>query len=248
MLNTKSFTTSKEKSNRETFVNLFKECPIPDEEILSQLGLFIKRQDLSRILLMNELYQMILPIHGCVMEFGVRWGQNLALFESFRGLYEPYNNNRKFIGFDTFSGFPSVHEKDGDSDIIHEGAYSVTENYEPYLEQILNCHEQENPISNMKKFDLIKGDANVEIEKYLQKHPETIVAFAYFDFDIYEPTKNCLSAIMPHVTKGTVIGFDELNVPDFPGETMALKEVLGTDRFKICRSKYSSIQSYLVIE
>ena len=25
------------------------------------------------------------------MEFGVRWGQNLALFESFRGIYEPYN-------------------------------------------------------------------------------------------------------------------------------------------------------------
>lgn len=248
MSNTKSYITDREKDNREKFISLFKECPIPEEEMLSHLGLFMRRQDLSRLLFMNELYQKIVPIHGNIMEFGVRWGQDMALYETFRGLYEPYNNNRKFIGFDTFSGFPSVHEKDGQSDIIHEGAYSVTENYEAYLEQILDCHEQENPIPNIKKYDLVKGDAVVQIDRYLRDNPETIVAFAYFDFDIYEPTRKCLEAIMPHVTKGTVLGFDEINVHDYPGETRALQEVIGFNRYSIRRSKYSSIQSYLVIE
>ncbi len=56
------------------------------------------------------------------MEFGVKWGQNLALFQSFRGMYEPYNHNRKIIGFDTFEGFPSVDKKDGGSKIIKAGA------------------------------------------------------------------------------------------------------------------------------
>lgn len=246
--NIKSFFTDAQKENRDNLLTLFKESPIPDDEKLSHLGLFIKRQDLMKILFINELYQMIVPVHGCVMEFGVRWGQNMALFESFRGIYEPYNNNRRFIGFDTFEGFAQVHEKDGGSDIIHEGAFNVTEGYEKRLEQILDCHENESPISHIKKYRLVKGDAITGIDAYLKKNPETIIAFAYFDFDIYAPTKKCLEAIRPHITKGTVIGFDEINVHDYPGETLALKEVLGLDRYRIRRSKYSSVQSYLVVE
>ena len=45
-------------------------------------------------------------------------GQNLALFESFRGMHKPYNYNRKLIGFETFDGFSFIHEKVGKSDII----------------------------------------------------------------------------------------------------------------------------------
>lgn len=125
---------------RDKFFKIFKECPIPEDELLSNLRLFISRQALTRILFMNMLYKKIININGIVIEFGVRWGQNLALFESFRGIYESYNYNRKIIGFDTFSGFPSVHEKDGKSDVISVGAYSVNENFEQYLKQILDYH------------------------------------------------------------------------------------------------------------
>jgi len=45
-----------------------------------------------------------------------------------------------------------------------------------------------------------------------------------------------------------VIGFDELNFHDFPGEPLALKEVFGLSRYKIKRSPFSSVQSYFVIE
>lgn len=247
-IKTKGYYSKKEIGLRRDFYDTFKQCPIPENEILSQLGLFIKRQDLSRLLFIHELYKKIIDVHGVVMEFGVRWGQNMALYETFRGIYEPYNHNRKIIGFDTFEGFPSTHQKDGQSDIIQTGAYSVTEGYESYLEKVLDYHEQESPIPHIKKYELIKGDATIEIERFLEKNPETIIAFAYFDFDIYEPTRKCLEAIRNHVTKGTVIGFDELNVHDYPGETRALKEVLGLDSYKITRSTLSSIQSYIVIE
>jgi hypothetical protein len=53
--------------------------------------LFIKRQDLSKMLFMNDLYKKIIDVHGIIIEFRVRWGNNLALFESFRGIYEPFN-------------------------------------------------------------------------------------------------------------------------------------------------------------
>ena len=168
--------------------------------------------------------------------------------ESFRGIYEPFNFTRKIIGFDTFSGFPSTHEKDGEADIIQEGAFSVTKGYEEYLEKILDYHEKESPIPHIQKYQLIKGDATKEIDKFFKENPETIVAFAYFDFDVYAPTKKCLEVIKEHVTKGTVIGFDELNSHDFPGETLALKEVFGLSRYNIKRSPFSSFQSYIVIE
>lgn len=247
-IKTKNNWSANELSSRERFFKLFKNCPIPDNELLLNLGLFIKRQDLSRILFIDDLYKKIINLHGVVAEFGVRWGQNLALLESYRGMYEPFNHNRKILGFDTFAGFPSVHEKDGQSDIASLGAYSVTENYEDYLKKILDYHEQESPISHIKKYQLIKGDATREVEKYLKDNPETIIALAYFDLDIYEPTKKCLQAIKGHLTKGSLIGFDQLNKRDFPGETLALKEVFGLDRHRITRSPYSSMQSYIIIE
>jgi hypothetical protein len=74
------------------------------------------------------------------------------------------------------------------------------------------------------------------------------VALAYFDMEVYEPTKKCFEAIRSHLTKGSVIGFDELNLHDLPGETQALKEVLGLDRYRIQRSPHGSVASYLVVE
>ncbi len=238
----------KEKSIRENILQLFKECPIPDYEIMGNLGLFIKRQDLSHILFMNDLYQKIINVHGIVVEFGVRWGINLSLFESLRGIYEPHNYNRKIVGFDTFEGFPSTHEKDGDFELVKVGTYKVAENYEEYLSKIMDYHENESPISHKKKYEIIKGDAIVEMEKYLTDNPETIIAFAYFDFDIYEPTRKCLELIKNHITRGTVIGFDELNYPEWPGETIAFKEIFGLDKYSIRRSNYSASKSYIVIE
>jgi len=240
--------SEKERDLRKDFFRQFKDCPIPDHELLENLGLFLNRQTLSRILFFHDLYRKIIDVNGVIMEFGVRWGQNLALFESFRGVYEPYNHTRKIIGFDTFSGFPSVHHKDGSSEIVKKGAYSVTEHYDKYLEKILDYHELESPLSHIKKYELVKGDAILSIEKYLNEHPETIIAFAYFDFDIYEPTKKCLEAIKGHLAKGSIIGFDELNCHFFPGETLAFKEVFELSKYRIIRSPHSAWMSYIVFE
>jgi len=236
------------KDKRKALVDLFKAAPIPDDELLRNIGLFVNPPDLKKFLFINELYQKILDVHGVIIEFGVRWGQNLSLFQSLRAIYEPYNYSRKIIGFDTFEGFPITHKKDGHSDFISVGSYSVTKGYEKYLDKVLSLLEQESPLSHIKKFELIKGDAVYEIEKYLKNNPETIISLVYFDFDIYEPTKECLKAIKGYLTKGSVIAFDELNHPMFPGETVALKEVFGLDKFSIKRSPYSNLQSYIIYE
>lgn len=240
--------SEKELSTREGFQKTFAQAPIPSNEILANLPLFMNRQAMSRLLFMHDLYRMIIPVHGIIIELGVRWGTNLASFSAFRGMYEPYNYNRKIVGFDTFSGFPSVAKEDGSEPGVVKGAYGVSPDYEKYLESVLAYHETECPLPHIRKFELHKGDAGVTLEKYLKDHPETIIALAYFDFDLYEPTKKCLQLIKNHLTKGTVLGFDELNWPQFPGETLAVKEVLGLDRYSIRRSPHNPNPSYIVIE
>jgi hypothetical protein len=226
----------------------FQNAPIPRDELLANLGLFVSRRLLTRLLFLNELYQKILPIHGVILEFGTRWGQSMAVWSSLRGIYEPYNYSRRIIGFDTFAGFPSTAPQDGAHPIATPGAYGVTPGYQSFLSDLLVYHEQQSPVSHIRKFELVAGDATETVPAWLAAHPETIVAMAYFDFDLYEPTRACLAAIEPFLTKGSVIGFDEANYPEFPGETVAIREVFGLGRYSIRRMPYESLPSYVVID
>ena len=54
--------------------------------------------------------------------------------------------------------------------------------------------------------------------------------------------------IKPHLTKGSLVGFDELCDPDSPGETVALKEVFGLNNIRLQRSRHCSRTSYFVVE
>jgi hypothetical protein len=235
-----------EQDRRNRFLELLRNCPIHDDEVLANLGLFLTPQTLSRILFIDFLYRQIIEVQGSIFEFGCRWGQNLSLFSALRGIYEPFNRLRKVVGFDTFAGFPKVSVKDGMNS--SPGMYSVTSEYETYLHKILDLQEQESPLSHVKKYEIVKGDATVSSNEYFTKHPETIVALAYFDLDLYEPTRDCLLQIKSRLTRGSVIGFDELNEEKFPGETLAVKEVLGLDRYAIRRFPFNARTSYIVVE
>lgn len=244
----KTLESNEELEIRSNFLNLFKKNPIPSDQILSNLGLFLNSKNLSRLLFFDHLYRLNLDNQGVIMEFGTRWGQNLSILSALRGIYEPFNRHRKIIGFDTFKGFPSIHVKDGKSSLMRKGQLDMTKNYELYLEKIMKSQEDDNPLSHIKKFEICKGDATKELKNYLKKNPETIVSLAYFDLDIYEPTKECLKLIKPRLTKGSVIGFDELNDPDSPGETLALIETLGLNNIRLKRYRFASRVSFFVVE
>ena len=80
--------TKAELTARRQFMEIFTNGGgIPPNELLNNLGLFINRQNLSRILFMHELYQKIINVHGIVAEFGVRFGQNRALFSNLTKKY-----------------------------------------------------------------------------------------------------------------------------------------------------------------
>jgi hypothetical protein len=242
----RTYASSEELEAYEQLLTLSRRSPIPEREVLANLGLFLVRASLGRFLFLHNLYLRILDTHGVVMEFGVRWGQNLALLATFRNIYEPHNMSRKILGFDTFEGFPSVTPADGSSETASAGALSVTPGYQDYLEEVLSAHERLAPRSHVRKHELVKGDVAETLPKYLHKHPETIIALAHFDLDLYEPTKTCLELIRPYLAKNSIVGFDELVAEEFPGETQALREAWGLADFEVVRDPASPHQSFLV--
>ena len=93
------------------------------------------------------------------------------------------------------------------------------------------------PCQNL--IEVIKGDAVENVKKYIDDNPSTIVSLAFFDFDIYKPTKKCLQYILPRLVKGSVVAFDEANDKDCPGE-------IGLNNISLKRSHINSRISYFV--
>jgi hypothetical protein len=235
-----------EADRRVDFANAIRQCPVPDAELLMNAGMFLTPQTLGRVLFMDFLYRQIIDVQGVVMEFGCRWGQNSALLSSLRGIYEPFNRLRKVVAFDTFQGFPSVAEEDGV--MVAAGDYATGDEYADYLAKVLAFQESESPLDHIQKHEIVKGDVTKTVPKYMDDNSHTVVALAYFDLDLYEPTKACLEAICDRVTKGTVIAFDEANDASMPGETRAIAEALGLPNIALKRFAPSARTSYFVVD
>lgn len=234
--NTRSNTKSNTYNDAEAAIlDHLKNTSVPDDELLENLHLFITPQQLRRILFFYEIYKEILETPGVIMQFGVRWGRELALFESLRTTFEPFNHSRRVIGFDTFSGYAGVNQKDGNNKVMKEGNLTTTPKYEEELGDILHQREQLSPIQNVKKYNLMVGDASKTLRQYLDDNPHTIVSLAHLDMNLYEPTKNCLEMLQPHLTKGSIVIVDEINLDVFPGETIALNEVFGLNNIRLKR-------------
>ncbi|MDP4835628.1 MAG: hypothetical protein NWS01_00560 [Burkholderiales bacterium] len=97
-----------------------------------------------------------------------------------------------------------------------------------------------------KKYELIKGDASQMIDIWLEKNPHAIVSMAIFDMDVYKPTKEVLEKIIPRLTKGSLLVFDELNCQHFPGETIAVQEVLGLHNLTLKRHPHQSYCAWAI--
>jgi len=48
--------------------------------------------------------------------------------------------------------------------------------------------------------------------------------------------------------KGSIIAFDELNAPTFPGETKAVLDTLGINKLKIERFPFNTYLSYAILD
>ncbi|MGH9680293.1 MAG: class I SAM-dependent methyltransferase, partial [Candidatus Acidiferrales bacterium] len=83
---------------------------------------------------------------------------------------------------------------------------------------------------------------------FLQQNNHTMVSLLFLDFDLYEPTKVALEQIVPRMPKGSILAFDELDNPIWPGETKALLDTLPVNRLAIRRLEWDPYIGYAILE
>ena len=192
----------------------------------------------------NEIFREILGVHGAIIECGVFLGGGLMTWANFSAIYEPFNHTRRIVGFDTFSGFSGLSAEDGTRSIDFKQPGGLATNaHEDVLESI-SLYDSNRPIGHIPRCELVVGDACNTIAAYVEDNPQLVVAMLYLDFDAYEPTKAALEHFLPRMPKGSLVCFDELYDPMWPGETQAVHEVLGLAEISINRFPYVSNLSY----
>nr|AXL05407.1 NDP-hexose 3-O-methyltransferase [uncultured bacterium] len=222
-----------EKEVRERLTKLLTETPMPPVYLIDNLPVYLRRHQLADLLTMDALYRELVDLPGVIMEFGVLHGRHLATLAALRGIHEPYNSFRRIIGFDTFTGFPDLSEIDEVSPSAAVGRFAVPEDEVDHLREVLAAHEAGDPVSHVQRTFVVQGDVRETVPRYLAENPETVIGLAFFDLDLYEPTREVFQAIRPHLVKGSILAFDELGHPRWPGVTQALRETLGLENLKL---------------
>jgi hypothetical protein len=232
---------------RERLEAMFRDNALEPAELMFNLGLFVRSSLLVKFLLMDDLYRRFVNVPGALLEFGTWRGQNLVLLENLRAIHEPFNKQRAIIGFDTFTGYP---EDSGMSETSLKlyGGYNTGSGYKDFLAELLNVHEGNNAFGHLRgNHKLIAGDVVKTAPQFFADHPETLVAFAFFDMGPYEPTIAALRAIQPHLVPGSVVLFDELTWVGAPGEAIAFKEVFCDIPYRIEKCRLYPSKSIVTI-
>jgi hypothetical protein len=215
--------TEQQLAARRDLMRLFKNSPLPMEDGLFNLGMYCRSGVLVKFLVMADLYRRFVNIPGMLVEFGTWYGQNLVLLENLRAILEPFNKQRRIVGFDTFTGYPGK-----------PGWYSTGRKYAAYLEKLLKAHQRCNVYGHQNvDHELVEGDVCQTATAYFAAHPEAVVAFAYFDIGPFEPTLVAMKAIRPHLVPGSILLLDELTWRETPGEAVAFKRVFGQSGYRI---------------
>tara|TARA_Y100001968_G_scaffold332293_1_gene389877 strand:+ start:1941 stop:2699 length:759 start_codon:yes stop_codon:yes gene_type:complete len=217
-------------------------------EKLDAFPKFASRKAISRFLVRYEIFKKIQNVHGSIIECGVMFGAGLFSFAHLSSIFEPVNHTRKIIGFDTFTGFPDISDKDQgerSSVAFKKGGYAGS-SFENILDSV-KLYDTNRALSHIPKVELIKGDICITAKKYVEDNPHLIIALLYLDMDIYEPSKAAIEAFLPRMPKGSIIVFDELNYERCPGETKAASEMIGINNLKLERFIFDPSMSYHVI-
>lgn len=95
-------------------------------------------------------------------------------------------------------------------------------------------------MSHIRKHELVKGDASKTVAEWLDRNPRAIISLAIFEMDGYKPTRDVLEMVIPRLVKGSILVFDEINCLQFPGETLAVQEILRLSNLRLQRHPHQT--------
>lgn len=198
-------------------------------ELIELWPVFLRRVSFLKVAALFELFQQVKTLPGSVVECGVFRGQSLFLFRHLLDTYAPGDSLRKVIGFDTFTGFTSLHEHDGPPDQTRakvEGGWDSS-SFLPTLQEAVSIAKDDGSMPRVARVELIEGDVLDTIPDYVVRNPGLRISLLNLDLDLYEPTLVALEYLYPLVVPGGLVIVDEYAMPGFPGESRALEEYFG---------------------
>ena len=240
------YRTEKEKDVSQEITRIFESNPESADIKLDNFPKYVRRNQLKRFIAMYELYKMILPVKGSIVECGVFRGFGLMSWAKLSTILEPENLTRRIYGFDTFGGFPSVAEGDLGSDSRAVVGGLCADSYDE-LSQLIDVYDQDRFLGHIPKVQLVKGDIAHTAPQFLEENPHLVVSMLFLDADLYEPTKVALETFLPRMPKGSLLVFDELDNPIWPGETRATLETLGLRNLELRRLEWDPYISWAVV-
>ncbi|MDP2168342.1 MAG: TylF/MycF/NovP-related O-methyltransferase [Thermodesulfovibrionales bacterium] len=241
------FRTAEEKDVGKRLEKVFRECPDSIEVKLDNFLKYIRRQRLTRLLSLYEIFKRALPVKGSIIECGVYKGFGLMAWANMSAVLEPANLTRRIYGFDTFEGFPEIGEKDMNPVINIERGQLCSSSYEE-LSELIKIYDSNRFLGHVGKVRLIKGDVTKTIPEFISENRHLVVSLLFLDMDLYEPTRVAIENFFPRMPKGAIIAFDELDNPIWPGETVALMETIGINKLKIERIEFDPYIGFAVID
>ena len=241
-----SRTTAKEEEYRILLEEYYDQSPGAHVVKLQNFTKYVPVQDIRRFICRYELFKKILHIHGSIVECGVLHGGGLMTWAHLSEVFEPLNHTRKIIGFDSFEGIPAVTDKDSaDHSYCARGSMALN-NFED-VAQSAKLFDMNRFLSHIQKVELVKGDAALTVPNYVRDNPHLVISLLYLDFDVYEPTKIALRYLLPRISRGGIVAFDELNHELWPGETVAVMEEILLSESRIERFPFGTSMSYIVV-
>ncbi len=230
-------------ANRECF----ERNPTSWESKMENFPKYVRRQNLTRFLALYEIFRRILTVKGSIVECGVHSGFGVLTWAKLSAILEPVNLTRRIYGFDTFSGFPSVSERDRSENSMHVRPGDLFADSFDEINRLSEIHDSTRFLGHIPKVHLVKGDATRTIPQFVAENRHVVVSLLFLDFDLYEPTKVALEHLLPRMPTGAVVAFDELDNPLWPGETAAMLEAHTNHRFKLERHEFDPYIGFAVI-
>lgn len=242
----KSLRTEAEAQVGPALARIFEASSDSVEARLEAFPRYARRKTITRFITLYELFKLAQPVKGSVVECGVFRGFGLMTWAHLSAVLEPANLTRRIYGFDSFAGFPSVSERDSNTRKAPAQGELKADSHDELL-QIIDTYDQDRFLGHVDKVHLVKGDLVDTVPRFLAVNPHLVVSLLFMDVDLYEPTKTAIEHFLPRMPKGSIIAFDQLDNPIWPGEAQAVLDTVGIRNLELKRFEWDPYVAYAVL-
>ncbi len=185
----------------------------------------LSTRQLGNITYLFEMYERVADIPGAIVECGVGRCRTFLYLTHFA---EREGKGRRVFGFDSFAGFPEPTKEDTSPRNAKRGEWNyLTPGDVPVILRTAGVPA----VFVRENVTLVQGF----VEDTLLSYAGGPIALLHLDLDLYSAYKTSLERLVPFVSEGGLVLFDEYEEKEWPGARKAIDEFLVGKPWKLER-------------